>query len=273
MLLCVATVWTLLLPEKILIVQIYEIQTPSEAENMIEIGVDHIGSVILSETDWKDPLIFDTVRLTQAAGRCSSLIPLFKAFEMPGLTIKVLEYYRPDIIHFCDSLTNQKRIRKTCLKMVDLQKTIKTRWPQISIMRSIPIAPPGLGEKVPTLELSKEFEKVSDFFLTDTLMIDHDANSESITVKQPVEGFIGITGRICDWGVARRLVEISSVPVILAGGISPDNVAEGLSQVRPAGVDSCTGTNAINDSGQSMRFKKDPEKVKQLVEAVRRFRS
>ena len=256
-----------------MIVQIYEIQTPSEAENMIDIGVDQIGSVILSETDWKDPLIYETVRLSQAAGRCSSLIPLFKTFEMPGLIMKVLEYYRPDIVHFCDSLTNQNGIRKACRKMVELQKGIKTKWPQISVMRSIPIAPPGLDDKVPTLELSKEFEKVSDFFLTDTLMVDHDTKSESITVEQPVEGFIGITGRTCDWGVARRLTEISSVPVILAGGISPDNVEESLSQVRPAGVDSCTGTNAINDSGQPMRFKKDPEKVKQLVETVRRFSS
>ena len=187
--------------------------------------------------------------------------------------MKVLKYYRPDIVHFCDSLTNQNGIRETCRKMVDLQKAIKTNWPQISVMRTIPIAPPGLDDKVPTIELSKAFEKVSDFFLTDTLMVDHDKKSESITIEQPVEGFIGITGRTCDWGVARRLTEISSVPVILAGGISPDNVEEGLSQVKPAGVDSCTGTNAINDSGQPMRFKKDPEKVKQLIETVRRFSS
>ena len=32
-----------------MIIQIYEIQTPSEAERCIELGVDHIGSVILSE--------------------------------------------------------------------------------------------------------------------------------------------------------------------------------------------------------------------------------
>jgi phosphoribosylanthranilate isomerase len=266
-------VGTLCSPEKVLIVQIYEIQTPSEAESMIELGVDHIGSVILSETDWKDPLIYDTVRLSQAAGRCSSLIPLFKTFEMPGLIIKVLEYYRPDIVHFCDSLTNRNGIRKACLKMVDLQKTIKIRWPQISIMRSIPIAPPGMSDKVPTLELTKEFEKVSDFFLTDTLMVDQQTNSEPIAIEQPVEGFIGITGRTCDWAIARRLVEISSVPVILAGGISADNVEAGISQVGPAGVDSCTGTNAINGSGHPMRFKKDLNRVKKLVEAVRRFNS
>ena len=44
-----------------IIIQIYEIQTPSEAESMLELGVDHIGSVLTSETDWKNPTIKETV--------------------------------------------------------------------------------------------------------------------------------------------------------------------------------------------------------------------
>ena len=61
---------------------------------------------------------------------------------------------------------------------------------------------------------------------------------------QPVEGFVGITGKTCDWIAARRLVESSRIPVILAGGLSPENVYEGILAIRPAGVDSCTLTNA-----------------------------
>lgn len=37
-----------------LVVQIYEIQSPAEAELMIELGVDHMGSVILSKESWRD---------------------------------------------------------------------------------------------------------------------------------------------------------------------------------------------------------------------------
>jgi len=87
---------------------------------------------------------------------------------------------------------------------------------------------------------------------------------------QPVQGFIGITGRCCDWDVAAELAAQSPIPVILAGGISPDNVAAGIRQVRPAGVDSCTGTNRRDAGGRPVRFKKDLEKVRQLVAAVRR---
>ena len=253
-----------------LIVQIYEIQTPSEAEIVIGLGVDHIGSVILSANEWKNPDLHDTVRLTQSAGCRSSLIPLFNTFDKPESILRVLRYYQPDIVHFCDSLSDGTRIRDACRKMVALQKIVKKEFPEIAIMRSVPIALSGFSHRVPTFELALLFETVSDYFLTDTLIVENDVPLEVLTTEQPVEGFIGITGRTCDWGVARKLVEKTRIPVILAGGISPENVAVGLSAVLPAGVDSCTGTNAIDDRGHLIRFKKDPEKVKCLVDAVRR---
>jgi phosphoribosylanthranilate isomerase len=67
------------------------------------------------------------------------------------------------------------------------------------------------------------------------------------------------------------LAQQSSIAVILAGGISPDNVIEGISRVHPAGVDSCTGTNAVDLAGKPIRFKKDPVKVAKLVQAVRQL--
>jgi phosphoribosylanthranilate isomerase len=87
---------------------------------------------------------------------------------------------------------------------------------------------------------------------------------------EPVEGFIGITGRTGDWTVARQLVEASAVPVILAGGLSPENVYEAVMAVTPFGVDSCTRTNALDSSGRPVRFKKDLKRVKAFVQEVRR---
>jgi phosphoribosylanthranilate isomerase len=107
---------------------------------------------------------------------------------------------------------------------------------------------------------------VSDFFLTDTLLSDEQAPDAD---NQPVQGFVGITGQTCNWETARELVTVSRIPVFLAGGISPENVAEGIMQVRPAGVDSCTRTNATDHRGLPIRFRKDPGKVKKLVDAVR----
>ena len=40
-----------------MLVQIYEIQEPRDAERLIEMGVDRIGSVILSPEQWKVPVL------------------------------------------------------------------------------------------------------------------------------------------------------------------------------------------------------------------------
>ena len=57
---------------KKMIVQIYEVQTPSEAEKLMELGVDHIGSVIVSQEAWKLQLIRDTINMINGSGVRSS---------------------------------------------------------------------------------------------------------------------------------------------------------------------------------------------------------
>jgi len=246
-----------------MIIQIYEIQTPAEALAMIELGVDHIGSVIVSETDWKNPAIKQTLNAVGSSAAKSSLIPLFNS---PHSVHRTLDYYQPDMVHFCEALTDHPDVRSYCRQLIDLQREVKKRFPRIQIIRSIPIARSGMHNSIPTLELSKKFEPYSDFFLTDTML----ANSAGISDgRQPVPGFVGITGQTCNWRTAADLVASSRIPVILAGGISPANVSEGVRRVRPAGVDSCTLTNALDEKGRPIRFKKDPLKVKQLIEAVR----
>jgi phosphoribosylanthranilate isomerase len=114
--------------------------------------------------------------------------------------------------------------------------------------------------------LGKKFEPFSDFVLTDTMPVNDNRGAED---SQPVEGFVGITGQTCNWDTAASLVASSRIPVILAGGLSPANVSDGILRVKPAGVDSCTLTNALDENGRPIRFKKDVVKVKQLIDAVR----
>ncbi|MBU0697939.1 MAG: hypothetical protein KKE59_00700 [Proteobacteria bacterium] len=247
-----------------IIVQIYEVQTPSEAEKLIALGVDHIGSVVVSAESWKIQSIVDTIQVVGAGDARSSLIPLFSDCDA---VLRTLDFYQPDIVHFCESLVFQNDDASACQDLLALQENVKKRFPGIKIMRSIPIAPAGVSDRVPTLKLARRFEPVSDYFLTDTLLLKASGGSAD---DQPVKGFVGITGRTCDWDVAAKLVESSRIPVILAGGISPENVFDGILHVRVAGVDSCTGTNAVDSDGVSVRFKKDLNKVKRLVEEVHR---
>ncbi len=247
-----------------IIVQIYEVQTPQEAVHMVQLGVDRIGSVLTSAENWKIPEIRNTIDAVRDCGAQSSLIPLFTA---PETVFRVIEYYRPDYVHFCETLADANGISSSCRRLVSLQKEVKKRFPQTGIMRSIPIGPPGSANRIPTLDLARMFEQYSDCFLTDTFLIKASSGPADV---QPVSGFVGITGKTCDWPTAARLVRETRIPVVLAGGISPENVYDGIIRVRPRGVDSCTQTNASDADGSPVRFKKDHLRVKLLVEAVRK---
>jgi phosphoribosylanthranilate isomerase len=52
---------------------------------------------------------------------------------------------------------------------------------------------------------------------------------------------LGGTGRVHDWGISAKFVRRSDWPVFLAGGLTPENVGEAIRQVRPYGVDVCSG--------------------------------
>jgi phosphoribosylanthranilate isomerase len=241
-----------------MILQIYEIQRPEEAEKLIQMEIDHIGSVLLSEDSWKDAGVKDVVELVRSSDSKSSIIPLF---NHDAAVFRAIDYYSPDIIHLCDDLT-----KNDVDDLIGLQKGIRKRFPNVKITRSIPIAQKGFTEHVATFEFAARFEGESDYFMIDTLLI---GSQENTVFQDKVDCGFGITGKICDWDMAAELVKSSRVPVILAGGVSPENVREAVEKVHPFGIDSCTMTNERAPDGKIIRFKKDFDKVKQLIDATR----
>ena len=57
---------------------------------------------------------------------------------------------------------------------------------------------------------------------------------------------LGGTGRTHDWSISREFVKASSLPVFLAGGLTPDNIQQAINTVRPFGVDLCSGVRTNN---------------------------
>jgi phosphoribosylanthranilate isomerase len=72
------------------------------------------------------------------------------------------------------------------------------------------------------------------------------------------------SGETHDWNISREIVRQIKIPVILAGGLSPENVAEAISHVQPWGVDSLTHTNQLLPDGS---FRKDIDRVGKFMRA------
>ena len=63
-----------------------------------------------------------------------------------------------------------------------------------------------------------------------------DSGNPAATVPE-----LGGTGRVHDWSISRRIRERLWIPVLLAGGLNPGNVAAAVARVGPFGVDVCSG--------------------------------
>jgi phosphoribosylanthranilate isomerase len=77
-----------------------------------------------------------------------------------------------------------------------------------------------------------------------------------------VAGKHGGTGVTCDWRTARQVRDLG-VPVMLAGGLTPDNVAGAVQAVRPYAVDTAGGV-------ESAPGKKDHERIRRFIRNAKR---
>jgi phosphoribosylanthranilate isomerase len=106
---------------------------------------------------------------------------------------------------------------------VDSHRKLKAQLPGVSIVQVIHVA-----EKESIAEAVAQAEDV------DALLLD--TGDRSAAVKE-----LGGTGRQHDWSISRKIRDTVSVPVFLAGGLRPENVAEAIRVVAPFGVDICSG--------------------------------
>lgn len=219
-----------------MIVQIYAFTRIEQALAAVELGVDHIGFVAGDYGLVPGELSFKQARdLVNALHRKAVCVALTMATEVDEI-LRMVETVTPDIVHI-----------STDLDIVDViaMEDLRRRLPgSIRLMKAIHIQ----GER--SIQDAIRFAPVSDILLLDT----------------KVAGMpgIGATGKVHDWSLSRRIVEAVSVPVILAGGLTPDNVAQAISVVNPWGVDSNTGTNIPGST-----VEKDMLRIASFVSAVR----
>lgn len=220
-----------------MITQIYSIQTVEEALDCIDAGADYIGLAIDTGVNLPNQVSLEKAKeIFDAIGDKAKkvLICVTKSDEPLYEPIK---YLRPDVIHLCgyDYYATREFVEK-----------VKTLQPGIEVLQAIGVEDESAIEQA---------EYYSQF--CDTLILD--------SVDRNING-IGAAGFINDWDIDAEIVKRAKCKVILAGGLSPDNVKEAILKVKPWGVDSFTKTSDILPDGTS---RKNKEKVKAFVQNAR----
>lgn len=217
--------------------QIYTMQTVAEAEAVVAAGVDHIG-LTPANHGLPGEIDFATARQIRDTLHGKATIVALSVDEDLAPIQAMVAAVQPDILHLCgleDSLPPEAVAE------------LRVLLPGLPIMQAISVSGPG------AVDAALAYEPVAEYIILDT--------------QAPDIAGIGASGVTHDWNISREIVRRVKIPVILAGGLSADNVAAAIAQVQPWAVDSLTHTNERLPGGG---FRKDLEKVRQFVAAARR---
>jgi phosphoribosylanthranilate isomerase len=126
------------------------------------------------------------------------------------------------------------------------------------------------------LDASELRERIKDARLIKTVYVTEDALNETVTEELKTfdavlldsftKGQYGGTARVHDWTLSRQIKEVvAPLPVILAGGLKPENVKEAILTVQPYAVDVASGVElqpAIKDHEKIRVFVENAKEIK-----------
>jgi phosphoribosylanthranilate isomerase len=217
-----------------MIVQIYEVTSPEEARALSSMDVDHVG-VLVGDGSFPREQTIGTAREIFAAIRSRSKASALLLSDDLDLIASLTAQLLPDILHLgaAPQYLSPAQLR-----------TLKRKFPAILLMRSIPVVDDD------SIALARSYDGIADFFLLDSY--------------KSGDRQIGALGLAHSWKLDRRIVESVRTPVIIAGGLGPENVRDAIRASCPAGFDSKTKTDKSDGT-----HTKDLQKVSAFVAAAR----
>jgi len=218
-------------------IQIAGIRDLDEANRLIDCGVRHLGFPL------RLPVNLPDLSETEAAQVVRALPPHAHAIAI------TYQNDADEVLELLDDLGASAVQLHGDIEAAELQR-LKQKRPAVQIIKSLVVGAKAVDDLCRTVDLVSEHV---DAFITDTF--------------DPDTGATGATGKTHDWQISRELVNRSLRPVILAGGLTPENVHAAILHVRPAGVDAHTG---VEDAAG----RKDDARVRTFVQqAAAAFRA
>ncbi len=128
-------------------------------------------------------------------------------------------------------IAQQRRCRANTIQLVDslpipAYAALREALPGIALVQVIHVMGP---------EALDEAQQVAPH--VDAILLD--SGNTRLPVKE-----LGGTGRTHDWRISAAIREAMDKPLYLAGGLRPENVADAFAQVRPFGLDLCSGVRS-----------------------------
>jgi len=220
-----------------MIIQIYAFTKADQAVAAVEMGVDNIGFVAgLYDMVFGELSFADAREIAKSIPSSGTSTAITMSADIDEI-LRMADAVQPDIVHISSDLEDVN-----LSMMAEIRKRLT---PDTQLMKAIPV------DDENSVKIAREYAQVSDILLLDT----------------SVKGFpgVGATGATHDWNISKKIVETAGIPVILAGGLDKDNVADAIAKVRPWGVDSNTSTNV-----EGSRVEKDMKRIKEFVDAVKK---
>jgi len=140
-------------------------------------------------------------------------------------------------------IDQQKRLKPNTIQLTDritsgTHQDLRNALPGVALVQVIHVTGPESVDEA--IEIAPN---------VDAILLD--SGNQSLAIKE-----LGGTGRTHDWNLSRKIRESIDVPLFLAGGLNPQNVASAIRAVRPFGVDVCSGlrTNGNLDEQKVVDF-------------------
>jgi phosphoribosylanthranilate isomerase len=214
-------------------VQVYGITTTEDAAEVDRLRPDSVGVVLDEGVPTWDSVDADTARAIVTAVPHVRVVALSLSTD-PDRILATFKTIGPDIVHLA---------RANAIDDATLQR-IRAKIEPAQLMLTVPVDGPD------AIDVARRLSEVGDCLLLDT--------------KHPYTGVVGASGHTHDWSVSADIVNTLDIPVVLAGGLGPENVRDAISAVRPFGVDAETRTSLESD-----RRRKDIAKVESFISLAR----
>jgi phosphoribosylanthranilate isomerase len=210
-------------------IKICGIKTEHDLAAAINSGADAVGFIT-------DVPVDSPRKITLAeASRLISKVPLFVTTVLVIMpknahqAVRMIQAARPVAVQIHNALP--------------LSELVKIKETGVKLIKTIQVCRDSKADML--IKQIKQFSGVADAILLDTAL----------------DGKTGGTGVPHNWEVSSKVVLNAGIPVILAGGLKPENVGDAVKCVRPYAVDTASG---VETDG-----KKDQKKVMDFINNVR----